>query len=89
MQNKEIETLSNTRAVLSVFIPIVATIVFFVSMQTDVDGNTKDIASNSYAIEELEARMDSMNKLIIENNTNIKLVQKDISIIVTQTKGGQ
>jgi len=87
--NKELVILSNTKMVISILVPIIATIIFFVSMQTRVDGNSEDIKDNRVSLVELENQVDGLNALIIENNTNIKLLQKDIAILITQIREGR
>tara|TARA_R100000152_G_C6595111_1_gene54205 strand:+ start:236 stop:484 length:249 start_codon:yes stop_codon:yes gene_type:complete len=79
MTNKESFALTGTKIVLSVLIPLVATVGFVFSMNSDV-------VNNKERIEQLESQVDDLKQLIIENNTNIKLMQKDISIIIEQMK---
>lgn len=79
MSSKESFALTGTKIILSILIPLVATVGFVFSMNSDV-GNNRE------RIEQLESQVDDLKQLIIENNTNIKLMQKDISIIIEQMK---
>ena len=79
--------LTNTKLVITIAVPLVAAIGFFFSLKAGVEHNASDISDNRVEIEKLEARMERMDDMLVENNTNIKLMQKDITIIIEQMKG--
>jgi hypothetical protein len=78
--------LTNTKLAITIAIPLVAVIGFFFSLQSALEYNSERIGKNAVEIERIEARMERMDDLVVENNTNIKLMQKDITIIIEQMK---
>ena len=79
--------LTNTKLAITIAVPFVAVIGFFFSLQSALEYNSERIGKNAVEIERIEARMERMDDLVVENNTNIKLMQKDITIIIEQMKG--
>jgi len=79
--------LTNTKLAITIAVPLVAVIGFFFSLQSALEYNSERIGKNAVEIERIEARMERMDDLVVENNTNIKLMQKDITIIIEQMKG--
>ena len=79
--------LTNTKLAITIAVPLVAVIGFFFSLQSALEYNSERIGKNAIEIERIESRMERMDDLVIENNTNIKLMQKDITIIIEQMKG--
>ena len=59
---------------------------FFFSLKAASEYNNERIATNIIEIDRLEARMERMDDMMVENNTNIKLMQKDITIIIDRMK---
>ena len=68
-------SLTKTQSLISVLAPLILVMFFFFSLQTGVAANLEKIENNKDTIEKLEARMESMNTTLQENNTNIKLIQ--------------
>ena len=79
--------LTNTKLAISIAVPLVAVVGFFFSLKSALEYNTERIANNTIEIDRIEARMERMDSVMVENNTNIKLIQKDITIIIEQMKG--
>ena len=78
--------LTNAKLATSVAVPFIAAIGFFFSLKSATEHNTERILSNAYEINRLEERMERMDDMMVENNTNIKLMQKDITIIIERMK---
>jgi len=81
--------LTNTKLAISIAIPFIAAIGFFFSLKSATEHNTERILSNASEINRLEERMERMDDMMVENNTNIKLMQKDITIIIEQVRGSK
>ena len=81
--------LTNTKLVITIAVPLVAAVGFFVSLKAGVEHNASDITESRAKIEKLEARMERMDDMLVENNTNIKLMQKDITIMMERMKEGR
>lgn len=79
--------LTNTKLAISIAVPLVAVVGFFFSLKSALEYNTERIANNTIEIDRIEARMERMDSVMVENNTNIKLIQKDITIVIEQMKG--
>ena len=71
--------LTNTKLAITIAVPLIAAIGFFYSLKSSVTQNQADI-------EKLEARMERIDDMLVENNTNIKLMQKDITILIEKMK---
>ena len=71
---------------IGIAIPFIAVIGFFFSLKAASEYNNERIATNIIEIDRLEARMERMDDMMVENNTNIKLMQKDITIIIDRMK---
>ncbi len=78
--------LTNTKMAIGIAIPFIAVIGFFFSLKAASEYNNERIATNIIEIDRLEARMERMDDMMVENNTNIKLMQKDITIIIDRMK---
>ena len=78
--------LTNAKLAMSIAVPFIAAIGFFFSLKAATEHNTERILSNAYEINRLEERMERMDDMMVENNTNIKLMQKDITIIIDRMK---
>lgn len=78
--------LTNTKMAIGIAIPFIAVIGFFFSLKAASEYNNERIATNIIEIDRLEARMERMDDMMVENNTNIKLMQKDITIIIERMK---
>ncbi len=78
--------LTNTKLAVSIAVPFIAAIGFFFSLKAATEHNTERIIANSSEINRLEERMERMDDMMVENNTNIKLMQKDITIIIDRMK---
>ena len=78
--------LTNTKLAVSIAVPFIAAIGFFFSLKAATEHNTERILSNASEINRLEERMERMDDMMVENNTNIKLMQKDITIIIDRMK---
>jgi hypothetical protein len=81
--------LTNTKLAMSIAVPFIAAIGFFFSLKAATEYNNERIATNTIEIDRLEARMERMDDMMVENNTNIKLMQKDITIIIEQVRGSK
>ena len=71
---------------IGIAIPFIAVIGCFFSLKAASEYNNERIATNIIEIDRLEARMERMDDMMVENNTNIKLMQKDITIIIDRMK---
>jgi len=78
--------LTNAKMAIGIAIPFIAVIGFFFSLKAASEYNNERIATNIIEIDRLEARMERMDDMMVENNTNIKLMQKDITIIIDRMK---
>ena len=78
--------LTNTKLAVSIAVPFIAAIGFFFSLKAATEHNTERIMANTFEINRLEERMERMDDMMVENNTNIKLMQKDITIIIDRMK---
>lgn len=78
--------LTNTKLAISIALPFIAAIGFFFSLKAATEHNTERILDNALEINRLEERMERMDDMMVENNTNIKLMQKDITIIIDRMK---
>ena len=78
--------LTNTKLAISIAVPLIAVIGFFFSLKSALEYNSERIATNRIEIDRLESRMERMDDMMVENNTNIKLMQKDITIIIERMK---
>lgn len=78
--------LTNAKLAMSIAVPFIAAIGFFFSLKAATEHNTERIIANSSEINRLEERMERMDDMMVENNTNIKLMQKDITIIIDRMK---
>ena len=78
--------LTNAKLAMSIAVPFIAPIGFFFSLKAATEHNTERILSNASEISRLEERMERMDDMMVENNTNIKLMQKDITIIIDRMK---
>jgi len=78
--------LTNTKLAVSIAVPFIAAIGFFFSLKAATEHNTERILNNAFEINRLEERMERMDDMMVENNTNIKLMQKDITIIIDRMK---
>jgi|TARA_R100001082_G_scaffold27121_1_gene13511 hypothetical protein len=79
IENKTNFVLTNTKLALTIIAPLIAAIGFFFTLKGGVEENAEDI-------QKLEAKIERMDSMLIENNTNIKLMQKDITILIEQMK---
>ena len=84
--NQAAFVLTNTKLALSIAVPFIAVVGFFFSLKAASEYNNERIATNIIEIDRLEARMERMDDMMVENNTNIKLMQKDITIIIDRMK---
>ena len=66
------------RTWIAILGPMVVCLFFFFSLKSGVDSNTENVSENRLAIEKMEIRMEGMNTMLQENNTNIKLLQLQI-----------
>ena len=87
--NQAAFVLTNTKLAMSIAVPFIAVVGFFFSLKAASEYNNERIATNIIEIDRLEARMERMDDMMVENNTNIKLMQKDITIIIEQMKGSK
>tara|TARA_R100000781_G_scaffold109680_1_gene74751 strand:+ start:871 stop:1101 length:231 start_codon:yes stop_codon:yes gene_type:complete len=71
---------------IGIAIPFIAVIGFFFSLKAASEYNNERIATNIIEIDRLEARLERLDDMMVENNTNIKLMQKDITIIIDRMK---
>ena len=78
--------LTNTKMAIGIAIPFIAVIGFFFSLKAASEYNNERIATNIIEIDRLEARLERLDDMMVENNTNIKLMQKDITIIIDRMK---
>ncbi len=78
IENKNID-LTNTKLAITIAAPLIAVVGFFFTLKGGVEENAEDI-------QKLEAKMERMDDMLIENNTNIKLMQKDITILIEKMK---
>ena len=67
--------LTNTKMAIGIAIPFIAVIGFFFSLKAASEYNNERIATNIIEIDRLEARMERMDDMMVENNTNIKLIK--------------
>jgi len=84
--NQAAFVLTNTKLALSIAVPFIAVVGFFFSLKAASEYNNERIATNIIEIDRLEARMERMDDMMVENNTNIKLMQKDITLIIDRMK---
>ena len=84
--NQAAFVLTNTKLALSIAVPFIAVVGFFFSLSAASEYNNERIATNIIELDRLEARMERMDDMMVENNTNIKLMQKDITIIIDRMK---
>ena len=87
--NQAAFVLTNTKLAMSIAVPFIAVVGFFFSLKAASEYNNERIATNIIEIDRLEARMERLDDMMVENNTNIKLMQKDITIIIEQMKGSK
>ena len=71
----ELKSWENMKTLISVVAPLIACLFFFFSVKAGVESNRDNIHENKIAIEKMEIRMEGMNSMLQENNTNIKLIQ--------------
>tara|TARA_R110000765_G_scaffold194575_1_gene300171 strand:- start:6 stop:281 length:276 start_codon:yes stop_codon:yes gene_type:complete len=81
--------LTNAKLAMSIAVPFIAVVGFFFSLKAATEYNNERIATNIIELDRLEARMERLDDMMVENNTNIKLMQKDITIIIEQMKGSK
>lgn len=82
------DMLEQSKTFISIAVPVIACLFFFFTTNAGVDANATRIQENKAAIEKLEARMESMSTMLQENNTNIKLLQKDLEYLIESMKDG-
>jgi len=87
--NQAAFVLTNTKLAMSIAVPFIAVVGFFFSLKAATEYNNERIATNIIELDRLEARMERLDDMMVENNTNIKLMQKDITIIIEQMKGSK
>ena len=83
MKEPQYINLTHTKALMAVISPLVFVLFFFFSLQS----NKEKLEGNTASIEKLEARMESMSDLLQENNTNIKLLQLQLSYMSEKMSG--
>lgn len=71
----ELKSWENMKTLISVVAPLIACLFFFFSVKAGVESNRDNIHENKISIEKMEIRMEGMNSMLQENNTNIKLIQ--------------
>ena len=71
----ELKSWENMKTLISVVAPLIACLFFFFSVKAGVESNRDNIHENKIAIEKMEIRMEGMNSMLQEKNTNIKLIQ--------------
>ena len=87
MKEPQYINLTHTKALMAVISPLVFVLFFFFSLQSDIARNKEKLEGNTASIEKLEARMESMSDLLQENNTNIKLLQLQLSYMSEKMSG--
>jgi|TARA_R100000482_G_scaffold111666_1_gene54068 hypothetical protein len=80
------DMIEQLKSVITIAIPIIACLFFFFATKTGVDINATRIAENKASIEKMEIKMENMNAMLQENNTNIKLLQKDVQYLIESMK---
>ncbi len=85
-QQKDI--LDSIKSAVAIAVPVIACLFFFFATKTGVDINATRIAENKASIEKMEFRIENINEMLQENNTNIKLIQKDLQYLIESTKEG-
>tara|TARA_R110002020_G_scaffold142235_2_gene314375 strand:+ start:33103 stop:33366 length:264 start_codon:yes stop_codon:yes gene_type:complete len=80
--NQSKDMLEQLKSLISVAVPLVACLFFFFATKTGVELNATRISENKAAIEKIEIRIENMSAMLQENNTNIKLLQKDLEYLI-------
>lgn len=79
--------LEQSKSFITIAVPVIACLFFFFTTKAGVDVNASRILENRASIEKLEVRMENMSAMLQENNTNIKLLQKDLEYLINSMKG--
>jgi len=87
MKESQYINLTHTKALMAVIGPLAFVLFFFFSLQSDIARNQEKIEGNTASIGKLEARMESMSDLLQENNTNIKLIQLQMTHMAEMMAG--
>ena len=85
MNDKLTEILTNTKLVLGISGTVVGILFFFFMLRSDIKANSKDIQTNRATIlsiiESNSSEYKEMKSMLTENQTSLKLLQRDIEYI--------